>query len=475
MKDKISDMDKNRAKDLDRFFQDKMNNRTFDYQDEYWTEMQALLSEKEVKRPFWKRNAWFLSAFLFVGLSAVSGWLMFPYLSNNQTNEAQINSFEKETIETKDKSNQTKTSIEKPQASLFDDTAIPSPYNQSTVVEITEPDNVFVAENSIPQPAEINKNTSLTNTFDESQMGNINQNNNTTTNITISNSDLTVVLAEESKANKSTKENKSNNNKELTAERSAASQSLESNYLQKLAFSKVETHNTGIKLIAPNCDGCPHIPKFRQFKLGFTAGVVAAQVWKEAASSYLDFTFDPTIGVSLDYSNSPIASWNIRTGFQYWSRSLFNTMQEYETTTYSFGSTTSLHQINIQELHYASVPVYAVYKTEKHQLIGGVNLNYLVNTQSQTAVNSTIYRANHVEMVDIPSEKQWGVIAPFNRFDFGLTLGYDYQLNDTWRVGGRINYGFVDVTKDDYFNANVFDNNLHINLSVTHDIFNYKF
>lgn len=465
-------MDKNRSKDLDKFFRDKMNNRTFDYQDEYWIEMHSLLSEKEVKRPFWKRNAWFLSAFLFVGLSAVSGWLMFPYLSNN---EAQINSFKKETIETKDKSNQTKISTEKPQASTSDDVTLPSSENQSTIIDITEQNNTFTAEVSIPQPSEINKNTSFTNTFDESQIGIINQNNTITTNNATSNPDLFVVLAEVSKANNLTKENQINNDKELTAEALTGNQLQESNYLQKLAFSKVETHNTDINLIAPNCDGCPHIPKFRQFKLGFTAGVVAAQVWKEAARSNLDFTFDPTIGVSLDYSNSPIASWNIRTGVQYWSRSLINTTQEYETTTYSFGSTTSLHQINIQELHYASVPVLAAYKFDKHQLTGGVNLNYLVNTQSQTAVNSTIYTASHVELLNTPSEKKWGVIAPFNRFDFGLTLGYAYQLSDAWRVEGRINYGFVDITKNDYFNANVSDNNLHINLSVTHDIFNYKF
>lgn len=468
-------MDRNRDKDLDRFFRNKMNDRKFDYKDEYWTEMQTLLSNKKVKRTFWQRNAYrFANVFLFIGLISISAWLMLPYLGLNKVNEERLNLNKVEKTKTKDKSNP-KTSLENPQASVLDNTAVFKSDIQSAVIDITEQNNTFKSDITIPQPVEISKNTSFTNIFDASQTENINQNNITTTNNTTSNSDLFVVLTEENKAKNSTKANQ-NNNKELTAESLIANQSLESNYLQKLILKEVKKPAfTSINIIAPNCDGCPQLPKFRQFKLGFTAGVVAAQVWKEAASSYLDFTFDPTIGVSLDYSNSPIASWNIRTGFQYWSRSLFNTMQEYETTTYSFGSTTSLHQINIQELHYASVPVYAVYKTEKHQLIGGVNLNYLVNTQSQTAVNSTIYRANHVEMVDIPSEKQWGVIAPFNRFDFGLTLGYDYQLNDAWRVGGRINYGFVDVTKDDYFNANVFDNNIHINLSVTHDIFNYKF
>jgi len=56
-----------------------------------------------------------------------------------------------------------------------------------------------------------------------------------------------------------------------------------------------------------------------------------------------------------------------------------------------------------------------------------------------------------------------------------LTLGYDYQINDSWKVGGRFHFGFVDIKKDDFFNTNTFENNVNVKLSVTHDIFNFKF
>jgi hypothetical protein len=485
-------MDRNRDKDLDKFFQDKMNNRRFEYQDEYWTEMQSLLSDRSVQASYWKRNVhWITRVFFFLGMVSISTWFAYSFMSDSQVINEKENPIETIQNNSKDKSKRQINTNEQSQILAIDNLEISLPETQTSITDNIPQSSSIFDENITLQTTKAVSNSTLTNTVTEE--GNITietqLDNNVTKSIASSTVEPTVLSIEYKKqnenplientsvaTNKRSKVNNVTSNNELATTQFIDKQLVAMNYLQKIDFTLEETPNViDINRIEPICDGCPQSPNLRQFNMGITAGVLASQVWDDASNRFLDITYEPTIGIRFDYLNSPIASWTVSAELVYWSRTLLNSLYEYETTTYSFGSTTRAHQINIQELHYLSLPLYSVYKAGNHQFVGGVNLNYIVNSKSTTTGNATIYSASQVELVDIPSERQWGFVSPFNRFDVGLTLGYDYQINDSWKVGGRFHFGFVDIKKDDFFNANTFENNVNVKLSLTHDIFNFKF
>jgi hypothetical protein len=205
-------------------------------------------------------------------------------------------------------------------------------------------------------------------------------------------------------------------------------------------------------------------------KVGLSTGLSVSQGFKNAADFTAKPSFDPTIGLRLSYLHSPISDWSINTEILYWSRSSLNAQIGYDLITYGFGVTTVSKTINIEELHYITVPVYAVYKKDKHQFMGGFSANYLLNAHSTTQGIATAMNYNAIELRDEPSTQQWGYTKAFNRLDIGLSLGYDYQVAKGWKIGTRINYGLMDVAKDDVFGRKSFDNNLNIKVLLTCDL-----
>ena len=87
-------MDNNQHKDLDKFFQGKLNDRQFEYQDDFWAEMETLIPEENTDTIVAgnARRRYIIGTLLML-LIGFNGWLSYPYSANSI--ERQINSTSK--------------------------------------------------------------------------------------------------------------------------------------------------------------------------------------------------------------------------------------------------------------------------------------------------------------------------------------------------------------------------------------------
>ena len=466
-------MENNQHKDFDQFFQNKLNNRQFDYQDDFWTEMESQLPQSTTATTASKgesRKRFLLLLLLLIGFSTLIGWFNYP--SNNTFITKGKAASETET--------KTKLVLEKTVNSNVDLTT-QSIVNQeeNSIINNENPKSSDITNNNNTIPSSI-INTTNTNDFniDDQPRLKLNENDgviNTkgSENITSENQPIAGNNENESER-ESESENIAINSKKLLNNTIDNESRFNSLLIKRFSLENNSEQNEKEKsnLIKPNCDGCPILPPSHQFKIGLIAGLNTSLGYKNIGDSRANPSFDPTIGLRITYRHSMTSPWRTNVEAIYSSRSALNAQIGYDSISYGFGSTIISRNIDIEELHYISVPIYATYQyKKKHSFMGGLSFGYLMNAQSQTSGNITETTANDANLYTAPTTQEWGYTTAFNRFDFGATLGYDYEVQKGWKVGARFNYGLRDITKNNIFNNNIFDNNTSLRLIMTCDLF----
>lgn len=500
-------MDNNQHKDLDKFFQGKLNDRQFEYQDDFWAEMETLIPEENTDTIVAgnARRRYIIGTLLML-LIGFNGWLSYPYSANSI--ERQINSTSKiessiinnteesnnlitdskdETKENNTLKSTKKTTNNKGNNHQSVNNAEQRKYDKNnSFKKSSNRKNTFLEENLNPPNQLLNnkegmsfpsniieKSTKETNTKRTkgkpfAALSNI---DNKVKKENIGGNQVNDNIFE--LGNPLNKNNTENGNLSIL-DNSNKNQFSDYTYLKTLSISNIPNDNN-INKVEPTCDGCPRLPNLQSINVGLIAGLSVSQGWKNTLSRRANPSLDPTIGLRFEYASNPIAEWTFNSEIIYSSRSSLNAQYGYDSTSYGFGATTVSRNINIEELHNIALPIYAVYKKDKHQFMGGLSFNYLINAQSTTTGNGTLYSTDDIELFNVATTEQWGYTSAFNRFDVGLTLGYDYEIRQGWRLGTRINYGLTDAAKNNVFNNNTFDNNLNIRLLLTCDLLEFRF
>lgn len=472
-------MENNQHKDFDQFFQNKMNNRTFDYQDDFWAEMESQLPEaaKEKSR---KR---FLLLLLLTMVSCISVVSWFAYPSNSSSD-----------FITKGKSNlETSNSEIKKTA---DENLVINNINSEIPFISKEKMTVEDIENSNDLKSIINKkgkiktlntiinNRNINNKKPFQLDGNdiiINTKGSENKTSDEGKSDIeNTISGTQPMAGNSESENENRNESVAINSKEIGSYATENEFLLNSLLTKrfllednsEENRADKLNLIKPNCDGCPILPPAHQIKIGLIAGLNTSLGYQNIGDSRANPSLDPSIGFRVTYRHSMTSQWRTNIEAIYFSRSALNSQIGYDSISYGFGSTVISRSIDIEELHYISLPIYATYQyNKKHAFMGGLSFGYLLNAQSQTNGNVTETTGNDANIYAEPATQEWGYTTAFNRFDIGATLGYDYEVQKGWKVGARLNYGLRDVTKNSIFNNNTFDNNISLRLVMTCDLF----
>ena len=98
-----------------------------------------------------------------------------------------------------------------------------------------------------------------------------------------------------------------------------------------------------------------------------------------------------------------------------------------------------------------------------------------INAQSITPTDFTI-----TPLARASTSNQWGYSSGFNKYDFGLTLGYKIAIKNSLKLGVRANYGLQDITKNATFfttvtgtDTNTIDKNLQFRLMLSYDFFKF--
>jgi hypothetical protein len=474
-------MENKQQKDFDQFFQDKLNNREFDYQDDFWKEMETQLPEAKTATATkgGARKRLLLLLLLMIGVVSVISWVVYPanYSESNFITKGKIDSNLNINSDSK-----TENVIESNAVSDNEKIGIQDIINNENKIKVM--DENFSANNlksinnnerseitNSTVETVINKKESKTPKYFNKNTFNLNDNKdfiinskgseNTTSDEVKSTMTVTQPMATTNK--KILKEGKLNSN--------SKNDLLATTLLTKNILLEDDENEDKSSLIT-SCDGCPNLPPSHQFKIGLIAGLNTSLGFKNIGEKKAEPSLDPSIGVQLTYRHSFTSSWRTTIEAIYFSRSALNTQIRYDSISYGFGATVVSRSIDIEELHYISMPIYATYQyNKKHAFMGGLSLGYLLNAQSQTSGNVTETTAVDANIYAEPTTQEWGYTTAFNRFDIGATLGYYYEVQKGWKIGTRLNYGLRDITKNNIFNNNVFDNNISLRLVMTCDLF----
>ena len=153
----------------------------------------------------------------------------------------------------------------------------------------------------------------------------------------------------------------------------------------------------------------------------------------------------------------------------YQPRSSVGFARDFESVYYNFGKQVETTTITAQRLYYLEMPVYAhYYLGGRHSILGGISANYLLQAKSE--VSSTTV-SEYTESSQ--SESSFGYVNGIENWDFALTAGYEFMLSQKLTVGARASYGLTDISKNNYYNNDVFDRNVMLRVMLKYQLFNY--
>jgi hypothetical protein len=127
--------------------------------------------------------------------------------------------------------------------------------------------------------------------------------------------------------------------------------------------------------------------------------------------------------------------------------------KEFETRTYykqiyDFGITLQTTNISTYGLDFIELPMVYQYQTgKKSGLTFGLKPGYLLQTYSTVEI---------IKSGDIESQEKFdqsGYTSAFNKFNLNASLAYKYSLTKRINIETSINYGLIDLTKNDVFKS----------------------
>lgn len=209
------------------------------------------------------------------------------------------------------------------------------------------------------------------------------------------------------------------------------------------------------------------IPKQERHLFGLMAGGNISQEFESSASNPSQGSNDNLIFGGLSYKYILGRKLGLNANLLYQSRGGINTQKQFVNTEFGFGSQTDSVTVQAQKLHYIEMPIYVDYLVGgKHSFIGGISASYLLDSRSDvTTKSSNTYDAWET------NAKESGHNDGFERIDASAILGYEYFINPKFNIGLRMNYGLIDVTKDEYFGSDFSNRNLQFRFYLNYKLF----
>jgi len=230
----------------------------------------------------------------------------------------------------------------------------------------------------------------------------------------------------------------------------------------ELAFVGFEDQSTKT-LVADVSEG--RLPKVSKNVVGFIGGFNINQSLVDA----------PQNGISgseffgLEYQRYLNGGFSLKTNLLYSARSGVNSQKTYAKKYYDFGSSSSQSTVEAQRMVYFEMPVLLNYGVANHNFMVGPSFSYLVSSLNKV---TTVYEST-TENIPTLEEAVWGYTDGFKKYDFAIVAGYEYSLKPQLNLGVRLNYGLVDITDNNYFNDDSFDNNVQFRVYVTYSPFQF--
>jgi predicted AAA+ superfamily ATPase len=118
-------------------------------------------------------------------------------------------------------------------------------------------------------------------------------------------------------------------------------------------------------------------------------------------------------------------------------------------------------------MQFLELPIQVVYMPKKnHQFLAGVYTAYLLSTKNTVIHHFQTETIGEIKHITNATNHMEG----FHRADYGLTLGYEYEIFKSLAIGATANIGLRDLTNNKTLESNSRDFNHQIRVHV-----NYSF
>ena len=485
---------------LDKFFQQKANERSFEFEDDYWKDMELLLEDEDDKKtpvPFWWQNGRLLLGSL-IAIIAIGTFYMTLKQSSNKSNlnntETSIlnqntSNSNNSTISSKDIEAINSNNAENTTADNTTNTLNNNSSNTNNQTTSTKRSNSTNSSNKNNQ----NGNTVSSNRRNSSDKNNspnsVNDPSYNTNNLDNTNPKglATQVATDNSSSNNGSSNNttgssdsdsnttsrtngeSSKDEKPIVAFNRDAEKTLSEktkfNFLDLIDLSEVDEILNALKtkLPKPTKEGKTDPPSPKDF-IAIGVNVGASRYFYDT-----DFQneqpYSPTAGV---YVNFPVSkNLSLGTGFNYWSRGNINASSSGDSTVFNFGFQEITTTDFVSRATYLEIPLLLRYRIkEKHIAEIGGNFSYLLTARgSRTVKISDDFGTTDLSYNVTDGYKSW-----LNSSDVALRLGYHYQWNKRGTIGLQWQYGLMDVTPDNIYDNIIFDRNHQFKVVLGYDL-----
>lgn len=181
-------------------------------------------------------------------------------------------------------------------------------------------------------------------------------------------------------------------------------------------------------------------PKPLEFFL--MAGVNMNKGFAGNVDAPIKWGFSPYVGAGLSKSISSKITLASHVGFTYFNG--LNTEKKVTNYVYSFGYDSTQFSVQHKKMFEMYLPVSLYYQViRNHYLMASIGGSYAMDVSSSVKANSQAKATN-----------QNGYRSGFNAVDIFAGLGYSVQVFRNLMLQFGFQYGFLDRTKNDYFNSN---------------------
>ncbi len=194
------------------------------------------------------------------------------------------------------------------------------------------------------------------------------------------------------------------------------------------------------------------------FSLFIFAGMNANKGFKGNINSPMGWGFSPYVGMGFEKPIAEKITMGASVGFTYFNG--LNTEKKQTNYIYSFGYDSTEFSVDHKKMFQMVVPLSIQYQLlSNHFLSATLGVSYAYDIASDVK-----------ETKDASTKKQFGYSTGFNQLDVFAQIGYGLRLSDRTMFQLMYQQGFIDMTKNTYFNNTNKDKQTRISIG-----FKYSF
>lgn len=175
---------------------------------------------------------------------------------------------------------------------------------------------------------------------------------------------------------------------------------------------------------------------------------------------------NPSVGIFIRKTLKPNFGIGIGLFYSIYGN-IVETPKVFKNTTQDFGYKNETTEIKQSRLHYLKLPIMLDYNKGKNNFSIGAQFMYLVTGSS----NITTYKESYGLKVDNSSKKVYGYLNGFSSYDISVILGYRREITNKVSMQILLDFGFMDVKNNSYFNSTAFDRNKSLQLNLGYKLF----